>query len=254
MHRSPILIARSLPDALAGIGLDTGAVVVIPSSLEAEDRFAVQIADALGLRRGVEAGVMAPPALGGRVRSLVGRMEASGWRSVDVRAIEPSCELGHVAVPERLVDAQAVLVACDLDWVAERGPYVLDVVASYASTSTRLRLHTSRGRIAATAEIDLAVRMRGAILALTVDGERWFVATPDPIAGELVALALTERARGVDRSFIGPWEDPVVQRATELQLGARLPAELDLDVVGGATSSPVGDAISKHLALRLGVS
>lgn len=64
------------------------------------------------------------------------------------------------------------------------------------------------------------------------------VATPDLIAAELVGLALRyPTAEPEPRPR--PWEDPVVQRATELDLGVRLPSQIELSfvTVGAATSS-----------------
>lgn len=254
MHRAPIIIAQSLAVAIGSVDVAAEPIVVLPSSLSADDRLARGIATMLTSDRGVHAEV-AGTSLRGGVRALLARPD-DGWRSIDVRERDLSCELERVVLPATLADAGSVLVACELDDVAARGPYVLDVAASYVAPATRLRLHASRSRVAVAAEVDLALCLGGAILALTVGGERWFVATRDPVAGELAALALSERARGAgtSRSVVGPWEDPLVQRATELRLGVLLPANLDLVLVGaGEPGAEAGAAIARHLALRLGI-
>lgn len=252
MQRSPIVVARSLHDALSVAGGDGERVVVLPSSLERDDALAREVVALLRATTGRDATVAVPEGWGERLRGL--RRDAPArWETVDVRAIEPSTELDRVVLPTSVAGAPAVIVACDLDLsrVAASGPYVLDVSASYVAPRTRLRLHASRGRLGIVAEIDLALRLRGAVVALTVGGERRYIGTADAIAGELVALALSERERAGERSVVGPWEDPIVQRATELRLGVLLPEAIDLLVAAGDDTAE--EAIASHLALRLGV-
>jgi len=253
VHRAPLFIDRSLAASLSRLGGGEQPTVVLPSSLAPDDDLATSIASLFRSGAAPDVQVVAPGGGPAGLRGLLGASVGT-WQSIDVRALDPSCELRRVTLPARLVNAGAIVVACDLDIVAERGPYVLDVAASYVSPATRLRLYTSRGRVAGAAEIDLGLRLSGAILALTIHGERWYVATPDPIAGELAALALSERARGAGstRSLAGPWEDPLVQRATELHLGVLLPAGLEL-VSPPSDDATIGTAIARHLALRLGI-
>lgn len=252
MHRSPIVIAQSLP-AAASFDLDVDSIVVLPSSLAAGDQLAVGIAGVLARSAPGRVEVLMPPTLHGRLRSLF-KPESAAWRTVDLGAIDPSCELGTVAISRELADAGGVVIACDLDRVASRGPYVLDVAASYASPATRMRLHAERGRVALAAELVLGFSLKGAILALTVEGEHWYIATPDPIAGELAALALAEGSITPDRAVVGPWEDPIVQRATELELGAPLPADLEIAFAPGTPASRISEAIARQLARRLGIA
>ena len=75
-------------------------------------------------------------------------------------------------------------------------------------------------------------------------------ATCDPVAAELFALALSEGVLGSDLAFTGPWEDPVVQRATELELGVVVPHQIELVIHGDP-----GDAWAtlERIAGRIGV-
>ncbi len=50
----------------------------------------------------------------------------------------------------------------------------------------------------------------------------------DLIAAELAGLAVWTAAQPSGHDRLGPWEDPVVQRATELDLGVQLPSDLTL--------------------------
>ncbi|MGB3330170.1 MAG: hypothetical protein WBA46_14510, partial [Thermomicrobiales bacterium] len=188
----------------------------------------------------------------GRLRGLLGE-RSQGWRAIDLQAIDASSSLARLALPAGLVDADAVVVACDLDRVASRGPLVLDLAASYLSPQTRMRLHAQRGRLAAAAEVNLAIPLAGAILGVTFGGERWYLGSPDPIASELAALALAEQALDAERAVVGPWEDPLVQRSTELQLGGLLPSALDISISPGCADETGAQAIVGLLRRRLGV-
>jgi hypothetical protein len=57
-------------------------------------------------------------------------------------------------------------------------------------------------------------------------------AATDPIAAELFSLALVDEALPEDTQVIGPWEDDFVQRAAEIELGARLPSDIRVEVHG----------------------
>ncbi len=75
---------------------------------------------------------------------------------------------------------------------------------------------------------------------LTPADDGWLaVATRDPIAAELWALALAERFLPADVEIQGPWEEPAVQRATELGMGIRVPADMRIvpDIPGEAATA-----------------
>jgi hypothetical protein len=56
--------------------------------------------------------------------------------------------------------------------------------------------------------------------------------TSDPIAAELVALAFADLDRPSSAEYTGPWEDQLVQRATELQIGVLLPSAISVELTG----------------------
>lgn len=249
MQRAPIVITPTIRQVVASWEL-AGNVVVVPSSQRGEDRLAEDVANRLRGASDATVEVLSNQVVKGTVRSCIG---ASRWQTVDLRALDSSCDLDRATLPKNLVDADAVILACDLDLVAERGPYVLDAIASRAALTTKVRLHARRGRIAAAAELNLPVRVRGCVLALTVAGDRWFLATQDPISAELVALALSEQTRAAAQSVVVPWEDPIVQRATELHLGTLLPAAIDVVIDEDAVENRVAEAIAHQLRRRLGL-
>src|SRR5699024_2432245 len=127
-----------------------------------------------------------------------------------------------------------------------RGPFVLDVPARYVHPRQRLRLIADRERSGLLAEVASVVPIDLMLVALILPDGAFVAATTDRIAGELVALALSERCLGTSRSFTGPWEDPVVQRATEMQLGVLVPALIRLEPEGAHIREPWADALLEH--------
>ena len=94
-----------------------------------------------------------------------------------------------------------------------------------------------RARWTGRQEIALAVHPDRYIIIESdrAQGLTFAIATGDPIAADLIVLALRQgwaRFRGA-----GPWEDPLVQAATELNLGARTYDQIDLDAVISPTLS-----------------
>lgn len=249
MRRASIVITPTIRQVVASWA-PAGQVLVVPSSQYGQDRLAETVAERLRIANGAVVHVYSNQAMADALRS---RIRPSGWQSVDLRVLDASCDLDRVTLPQSFLDADSLIVACDLDLVAEHGPYVLDVVASRAAFATKVRLHARRGRIAAAAELNLAVQTRGCVIALTVGGDRWFVATQDPIAGELVALALSEQTRAAAQSVVVPWEDPIIQRATELHLGVLTPAAIEVVIDQDMAGNRVAEAIAQQIRLRLGL-
>jgi len=129
-------------------------------------------------------------------------------------------------------------------------------VAAYAGSRERALARAARGGPEPGVWADLAA---GAPIALVLlvgaadsHGVVLAIATPDLIAAELVWLVLNEG----DDEGVGPWEDATVQRATELDLGARLPSQLEPHLAA-ASPTPQAVVVLKELIdrvrLRLGI-
>jgi hypothetical protein len=147
-----------------------------------------------------------------------------------------------------------LIAVTDVAAVAGRGPFVLDLVARYAHPLSRIRQVVDRDRAGRAAEVNLTARPDWSVLGVT--GPPAIVAvTNDLVAGELVALSLAEGLAGHGGEFASPWEDRVVQRATELELGARIPDDITLEVV--ATDNDTVEIMREtveNLRRRIGIA
>ena len=137
--------------------------------------------------------------------------------------------------------------------VARHGPFVLDVPARFVHPRQRLRLVSDRERSGLTAEVASAVPISLIVVSLILPEGALVAATTDVIAAELVALALSERCLGSVRAYTGPWEDAVVQRATELGMGVLVPSAIRLLPDGQSSKEPWADALLEHVRRRLGI-
>lgn len=236
-----------LPEMLGHLG---GDVAILPSSLEKNDLVAEHVSRVLPA--GCRADIMTPLSGGDARKAFVLPTGLGNWQHLPVTTV--GTVLDAAILPRPLVRARHRIIATDVVEVARRGPFVLDVPARYAHPRQRLRFVTDRARSDLTAEVASVVPVTLAVVCLMLPEGTYLAATSDRIAAELVALALSERCIGTTRSFTGPWEDAVIQRATELDLGVLLPSSLRLVPSGGCMREPWADALQEHVRRRLGIT
>lgn len=236
-----------LPEMLSHL---SGQVAILPASLDKKDLVAEMVARMVPI--GSEAEIMTPLTGGDARKAFVLPTGMGNWQSVPVTTAGTMLEAA--ILPRSVVEARHRIIAVDVVEVARHGPFVLDVPARYAHPRQRFRFVTDRSRSELTAEVASVMPLTLAIVSLILPEGTLLAVTPDMIAAELVALALSERCIGATRSFTGPWEDAVVQRATELDLGALLPSSIRLVVTGSRASEPWADALQEHVRRRLGIT
>lgn len=249
-----IRVERTLQEAIDALippltGHLSGDVAIMPSTLEHQDL----IADAVSrsLPDAVTPETVTPITGADARRALI--LPARPTRWTEVRLTTPGTRVGSALLPKSLMNPPHRLIVTDVVEVARRGPFVLDLPARYVHPRQRLRLVTDRERSGLLAEVASVVQVSLAVVCLILPEGAFAAATSDRIAAELVALALSERCLGTTRSFSGPWEDPVVQRATELQLGVLVPAAIKLIPDGHAARELWADALVEHIRRRLGI-
>jgi len=227
----------------------SGITAILPSTLDNRDLVAEAVIHALPPDSEPE---IITPLRGGEARKALVLPAAFGqWR--DVQMSVPGARIGSVQLPGKLVNAPSRIITTDVVEVARHGPFVLDLPARYAHPRQRLRLVTDRERSSLMAEVAAALPIHLAVVCLMLPEGAFLAATTDCIAAELVALALSERCLGTVREFSGPWEDTVVQRATELELGVLLPSRIRILAAGRSAREPWADALQEYIRRRLGI-
>jgi hypothetical protein len=226
-----------------------GATVVLPSSLDHLDPVASEVV--AHLPEEADGTIVVPVSGAAARRAFLSPTVLGDWRDMPIKA--PAGKLHSALMPGSIALAEYRVVAVDVVEVARQGPFVLDLAARFVHPRQRVRIVADSARSELGAEIASAVRFDLHVVSLILPEGTYLAATSDPIAAELVALALAERCIGSTRAFTGPWEDAVVQRATELELGVLLPSRIRLLPTGGSARQPWADEITEHVRRRLGI-
>lgn len=238
--------AEVLPSLISHVD---GSVAILPSSLDDRDPVAEAVQDQLPDSSVPE--IVTPMSGSAARRAFLLPTVLGDWRDVPINI--PGASMASALMPKPVAAAQHRIIAVDVVEVSRRGPFVLDVPARYVHPRQRLRLVADRSRSSLVAEVAGALPVTLAVVSLTLPEGTFLAATTDLIAAELVALALAERCIGSVRAFTGPWEDAVVQRATELELGALMPSRIRLIPEGRCAQEPWADTLQEHVRTRLGI-
>ncbi len=190
--------------------------------------------------------VVLPPSTFARATRLIPGVGADDWVPVDISG--RGAQVRSVRVPLALAGA-TIVAAIDLQGTASP----LGIWRAYAHPLVGVAAASSSSRASLAADLTLAFSPSGVLIGGTVGSLSIGVATKDLVAAELITLALRES--GDEET--GPWEDALVQRATELELGVTLPDQIKLAPYwAGSPKSPQSGALvalADRLALRLGL-
>lgn len=197
------------------------------------------------LARLVEYGLAARPV---EPPSVLGLRGAS-WTRLKLR--RPDVRLTDVTLLSSVVQAgtRIAVIAIRPDAV---GPTALNVLTRYAHPRLRVLILASRECDALAAEVNLACRLDLLVVVGPLANVHVAAVTRDRIAGELVGLALRDEPHLASREVVGPWEDALVQRATELDLGVAVPSQLRFHQP--ARFPPRASDALDRLRLRLGMA
>jgi hypothetical protein len=184
-------------------------------------------------------GVM-PPSSG-----LFSRFSA-GWTRLPAGHAE--ARFPEISVMSSLVPPRRVLLLHDAQAATARP---IESLLHYVHHRLAAAVRFSRPELGAAADVALGFNVAGVLVVAEIGGRQIVAATPDLVAGQLLALALQRLETPDDEDPIGPWEDPVVQRATELGLGVNHPGQLELRCL--PENSERMAALSHQLHLLLGM-
>jgi hypothetical protein len=205
------------------------------------------------LRRATPATVrfVCPPSSVAAVRFPV----AGDPRWVSVPAAVGAERFERVVLPRSTATAGALCLVVPTVAGRDAGPLALETLARHAHPRQALAARLDRRRLGVAAELASPLRPRLIVVPSRIRGHPVVAATGDRIAAELIALAFRHDLTADESP--GPWEDPLVQRATQLDLGVRTPRALRLiSSWAGNPASPVAAsfvALVDRLGLRLGV-
>ncbi len=226
-----------------------GSVAILPSSLDYRDPVAEAVLTQLP--QGSTPEIVTPISGSAARRAFLLPTVLGDWRDVPINV--PGVSVESALMPKAVASAEHRIIGVDVVEVSRHGPFVLDVPARYVHPRQRLRLVADRSRSSLVAEVAAALPISLSVVSLTLPEGTFLAATKDIIAAELVALALAERCIGSVRDFTGPWEDAVVQRATELELGVLMPARIRLVADGRCLHEAWADTLQEHVRRRLGI-
>ncbi|MEA2523795.1 MAG: hypothetical protein QOF73_1022 [Thermomicrobiales bacterium] len=221
---------------------------------QAETRLGRQLVTLLS-EHGLDPRLAVPPPLTVTVWRRLTRRRG-GHVAID---LDPDAEQSSpVRIPSEIANAGTLIVAADLRGEMAIHPTIaIGLWTQFAGLRERLDVRISVPEEGRAAEIALAVRPTLNVLADVWRGHSVVVATSDQIAAELVGLGLKQVMQEGDDDQLGPWQDPLVQRATELDLGVRLPDQIAIRAVSLEDADP---AVARHfpdfvdeIAARLGV-
>jgi hypothetical protein len=218
----------------------TTPLPIVPSSLRQADPVVAGLRANLR-ERGTRSMVWTPRTA---AAALVRRREATPWSRITV-------ENANWRVDRRLADGRYVVLTT-VDAASRGGPFVLDLPGRFLHPADRIRLAARPDRLRLLADIAAAALPIACLVVTPVAGGLLTVATRDPIAAELWALALAERYHDAALEMQGPWEEPAVQRATELGLGIRIPRDMAPRIVLAADATEARDVLQRSLE-RLGI-
>jgi hypothetical protein len=225
-----------------------GPTVVLPSSLRHADRLAAALRSRLR-RSGYGSRLLVP---GGGIVPLARAISGGQWSWITITP--PDLPPSQVRLPAPLAAAASAWIVTDVDAVRDHGPFVLDLLARYLHPLDRVRLLASPRREEAIADLNLALAGPDVrfLVAMRIS-DAWLAAwTVDIVSAELLALAMADEGRQRGGEVTGPWEERVVQRATELELGIRLPSDLVVRWINPPTEPQL--QLAERVLMRIGVT
>jgi hypothetical protein len=178
------------------------------------------------------------------------------WAAVDVD--DRSDRLQKAWLRRELVDASTLIAVNRIPSGESRDPLVLGLWARFAHPRQRLGALAGDDRSGLRAELATAVKPALCILRGETRERPLIVATTDQIAAELTGRAIQFLSHPDPYGErVGPWELPLVQRATELNLGVSLPADFTLEAAWAGSPGEPGErmlqATVEQIRLTLGV-
>lgn len=197
--------------------------------------------------------VARPPAF---LRGLAPR--PGEWIRIDVSSRGE--RLDRIVLARSLFDSEMLFGYSNLDRPLRTGEPPVAAIGlwrSFARSWERLGARLGEEGAALAADIALGVVVRRYYIASTLRDMTILLAAADPIVAEIAGRALLRlRQDRANDMMVAPWEEPLVQRATELRLGVRTPEEIALSTRwNGAGAGQIRfDTLTRELADLIAVA
>lgn len=154
--------------------------------------------------------------------------ELGAWTAVPLSPLSEA--MSCAILPSHLLATDSLVLINDVRHSDKlRPPLALGIWRQFLHPKQRLLVNLAARRLSIDAEIGALIRPRAIILLPYWSQGALAVVSSDRIAAELVGLAIHQATRHPAVASVGPWEDSIVQHATELDLGIRLPADLIIE-------------------------
>jgi hypothetical protein len=165
-------------------------------------------------------------------RAIWRLVDRSADRGISVDAGLSGERASSIKLPATIAGAATVVAVNDLRGeTAERPVIALGIWPRFAGLRARIGVRMAKPEDGLAAEVAVAVRPALVVLAASWRERSLVVATTDQVAAELVGLAIRQSTRDGDEEEVGPWQDPLVQRATDLDLGVRIPDQIAIRAI-----------------------
>ncbi|MGH2551482.1 MAG: hypothetical protein ACRDHN_19010 [Thermomicrobiales bacterium] len=166
-----------------------------------------------------------PPTL---TRGLLSR--STDW--IDVNLGGRGDRLEKVTLARSIFDSEMLFAFANLDRPAqrtERTTIAIGLWSHFTRGLERIGARVGDDRTGLPAEIALGVVVRRYFVTATTRTVSLAASTTDPIVSELLGRALLRLSSdSILDETVAPWEEPLVQRASELKLGVQSADEIEL--------------------------
>lgn len=223
--------------------LQVGSATSVLPALPAADTVLARTVTAFLQGAGQQSEVVTAPSPVAAFWAALGGERTRGW--FNARHDDRSWQL-----PESLDASHRIVAVAQLLGDERKGALFLDVMARYLSLWHRARAFSKK---TGPVEVNLGRQPEFFLMTCRLGQRVLALASTDIVAAELFAIGILVHLSGTADEQAGPWEDAMVQRATELELGVRLPREVHLHVVPNGEITAAMATVIIDVARRLGI-
>lgn len=185
---------------------------------------------------GMLATVAAPGTGGARLKRILA--PSRSMRLVDLT--RTAARFNRLLVDSMVAERSTLIGVSHLGEVGNQGPGAIGLWTCFADPRLAIPIQRLRRRHPDIADIALAFSPSMTLLMAKTKGYVVSIFGLDLVAVELVGLAVNAANQSDPELRLRPWEDPVVQRATEIGLGVERPDQIGFQPEWAGQTDPDG--------------